>query len=310
MAKIVVALGGNALGNSPEEQKEIVKATAKNLVDIIEKGNTLIICHGNGPQVGMINLSFSLAHKTDSKLPDMPFPECGSMSQGYIAYHLQQAMQWELAKRNIAKDVAGVVTQTLVDVNDPAFSNPSKPVGPFYQEAEAKELAQKNNWAVKEDAGRGWRRVVASPMPTDILEKNIIKNLVDNNFIVIAVGGGGIPVIKNDQGYEGVAAVIDKDFGSEKVAEILDADQLIILTAVDKVMINYGKPDQKALDTLTNAEAEKYIADKQFSAGSMLPKVQAALKFINSKAGRVAIIANLANAAEAIAGTGGTKFAN
>lgn len=310
MAKIVVALGGNALGNSPEEQKEIVKATAKNLVDIIEKGNTLIICHGNGPQVGMINLSFSLAHKTDSKLPDMPFPECGSMSQGYIAYHLQQAMQWELAKRNIAKDVAGVVTQTLVDANDPAFSNPSKPVGPFYQEAEAKELAQKNNWSVKEDAGRGWRRVVASPMPTDILEKNIIKNLVDNNFIVIAVGGGGIPVIKTDQGYEGVAAVIDKDFGSEKVAEILDADQLIILTAVDKVMINYGKPDQKALDTLTNAEAEKYIADKQFSAGSMLPKVQAALKFINSKAGRVAIIANLANAGEAIAGTGGTKFAN
>lgn len=310
MAKIVVALGGNALGNSPKEQKEIVKATAKNLVDILEKGNTLIICHGNGPQVGMINLSFSLAHKTDSKLPDMPFPECGSMSQGYIAYHLQQAMQWELAKRNIAKDVAGVITQTLVDVNDPAFSNPSKPVGPFYQEAEAKDLAEKNNWTVKEDANRGWRRVVASPMPTDILEKNIIKSLVDNNFIVIAVGGGGIPVIKTDQGYEGVAAVIDKDFGSEKVAEILDADQLIILTAVDKVMINYGKPDQKALDTLTNAEAEKYIADKQFSAGSMLPKVQAALKFINSKSGRVAVIANLDKAGEAIAGTGGTKFAN
>lgn len=310
MAKIVVALGGNALGNSPEEQKEIVKATAKNLVDIIEKGNTLIICHGNGPQVGMINLSFSLAHKTDGKLPDMPFPECGSMSQGYIAYHLQQAMQWELAKRKIAKDVAGIVTQTLVDEGDPAFKSPSKPVGPFYQEAEAKELAQKNNWVVKEDAGRGWRRVVASPMPTDILEKNIIKSLVDNNFIVIAVGGGGIPVIKTNDGYEGVAAVIDKDFGSEKIAEILDADQLIILTAVDKVMINYGKPDQKALDTLTNEEAEKHIADKQFSAGSMLPKVQAALKFINSKAGRVAIIANLAKAGEAIAGTGGTKFAN
>ncbi|MBE4703915.1 carbamate kinase [Spiroplasma platyhelix] len=310
MAKIVVALGGNALGNNPQEQKEIVKETAKNLVDIIEKGNTLIICHGNGPQVGMINLSFSLANKNDKSLPDMPFPECGSMSQGYIAYHLQQAIQWELLKRNIKKDVAGIVTQTLVDASDSAFKNPSKPVGPFYQEAEAKELAQKNNWTVKEDANRGWRRVVASPMPVDILEKNVIKNLVDNGFITIAVGGGGIPVIKNDSGYEGVAAVIDKDFGSEKIAEILDADQLIILTAVDKVMINYGKPEQKALDTLTNEEAEKYIAEKQFSAGSMLPKVQAALKFINSKSGRVAIIASLTNAAEAIAGTGGTKFAN
>lgn len=310
MAKIVVALGGNALGNSPQEQKEIVKETAKNLVDIIEKGNTLIICHGNGPQVGMINLSFALANKNDQSLPDMPFPECGSMSQGYIAYHLQQAMQWELLKRNIKKDVAGIVTQTLVDANDPAFKNPTKPVGPFYQEAEAKALAQKNSWTVKEDANRGWRRVVASPMPTDILEKNIIKNLVDNGFITIAVGGGGVPVIKNDKGYEGVAAVIDKDFGSEKIAEILDADELIILTAVDKVMINYGKPEQKALDTLTNAEAEKYIAEKQFSAGSMLPKVQAALKFINSKPGRVAIIADLKNAAAAIAGTGGTKFAN
>lgn len=310
MAKIVVALGGNALGNNPQEQKEIVKQTAKNLVDIIEKGNTLIICHGNGPQVGMINLSFSLANKNDKNLPDMPFPECGSMSQGYIAYHLQQAMQWELLQRNIKKDVAGIVTQTLVDQNDPAFKNPSKPVGPFYQEEEAKQLAEKNNWTVKEDANRGWRRVVASPMPVDILEKNIIKSLVDNGFITIAVGGGGIPVIKTDNGYEGVAAVIDKDFGSEKVAELLDADQLIILTAVDKVMINYGKPEQKALDTLTNEEAQKYIDEKQFSAGSMLPKVQAALKFINSKQGRVAIIANLTNAEAAIAGTGGTKFAN
>lgn len=310
MSKIVVALGGNALGNNPQEQKEIVKETAKNLVDIIEQGNTLIICHGNGPQVGMINLSFSLANKNDKSLPDMPFPECGSMSQGYIAYHLQQAIQWELLKRNIKKDVAGIITQTLVDASDPAFKNPSKPVGPFYQEAEAKDLAQKNNWTVKEDSNRGWRRVVASPMPMDILEKKVIKNLVDNGFITIAVGGGGIPVIKTDSGYEGVAAVIDKDFGSEKIAEILDADQLIILTAVDKVMINYGKPEQKALDTLTNEEAQKYIAEKQFSAGSMLPKVQAALKFINSKSGRVAIIANLTNAAEAIAGTGGTKFAN
>lgn len=308
MAKIVVALGGNALGNNPKEQKEIVKKTAKHLIDIIEAGHKLIICHGNGPQVGMINLGFSLAHTIDKKLPEMPFPECGSMSQGYIAYHLQQALAWELERRKIKKDVAGIVTQTLVAADDPAFSKPSKPIGPFYHENEAKKMAKKNNWTVKEDANRGWRRVVASPMPIDIIEKNVIKNLVDNNFIVIAVGGGGIPVVKQKDGYYGVDAVIDKDFASEKIAEILDADKLVILTAVDRVMINYGKPNQKALKTLTNDEAEQYIADNQFSAGSMLPKVQAALKFVNSKPKRIAIIANLDNAGDAISGKNGTTF--
>lgn len=310
MAKIVVALGGNALGNSPQEQKEIVKKTAKHLIDIVEEGHKLIICHGNGPQVGMINLGFNLANRVDNKLPEMPFPECGSMSQGYIAYHLQQALEWELEKRNIKKDVAGIVTQTLVATDDPGFKDPSKPVGPFYQETEAKELAQKNKWVVKNDANRGWRRVVASPMPIDIVEKNVIKNLVDNDFLVIAVGGGGVPVIKTNDGYLGVDAVIDKDFASEKIAEILDADKLVILTAVDQVMINYGKPNQEALTTLNNAKAEKYIAENQFSAGSMLPKVQAALKFINSKTTREAIIANLDNAGAAIAGENGTKFIN
>lgn len=308
MAKVVVALGGNALGNSPEEQKEIVKKTAKYLVDIVEQGNTLIICHGNGPQVGMINLGFNIANKNDKSISVMPFPECGSMSQGYIAYHLQQAMQYQLQKRKIKKNVAGIVTQTLVNIHDTAFSNPSKPVGPFYQEEEAEVLAKKYNWTVKNDANRGWRRVIASPLPIDIIEKDLIADLVNHGFIVIAAGGGGIPVIKTSTGYQGIDAVIDKDFTSEKLAEILDADQLIILTAVDKVMINYGKPDQKALDKLNGEETDKYISENQFAAGSMLPKVQAAKKFISSKKGRKAIIANLAKAADAIAGKSGTIF--
>lgn len=308
MAKIVVALGGNALGNSPEEQKEIVKKTAKSLADIVSEGHKLIICHGNGPQVGMINLGFNLAHKINKDVPDMPFPECGSMSQGYIAYHLQQALQWELSKRKISKDVVGIVTQTLVSADDLAFSNPTKPVGLFYHESEAKELAKQNKWVVKNDANRGWRRVVASPLPVDIIEKNVIKSLVDDNVVVIAVGGGGIPIIKGTDGYQGVDAVIDKDFASEKLAEILDADKLVILTAVDKVMLNYGKSNQQELDTLTLKEAEAYILENQFSAGSMLPKVQAALKFIQNKPKKVAIIANLNDAQAAVQGKNGTKF--
>ncbi|MDQ7982767.1 MAG: carbamate kinase [Spiroplasma sp.] len=310
MAKVVVALGGNALGNNPEEQKEIVKKTAKYLVDIVAKGNILIVCHGNGPQVGMINLGFDVASRYDKSIPVMPFPECGSMSQGYIAFHLQQAMQYQLQKRNLKKGVAGIVTQTLVNANDSAFSNPSKPVGPFYKEDEAEFLAKKYNWTVKNDANRGWRRVIASPLPIDIVEKNVIADLVNHGFIVIAAGGGGIPVIKTNAGYQGIDAVIDKDFTSEKLAEILDADQLIILTAVDKVMINYGKPNQKALDKLNSQEIDKYISENQFAAGSMLPKVQAAKKFIESKKGRKAIIANLAQAADAIAGKAGTTFSN
>lgn len=308
MAKIVVALGGNALGNNPEEQKEIVKKTAKSLGDIVAQGHKLVICHGNGPQVGMINLGFSVANKVNPSIPQMPFPECGSMSQGYIAYHLQQALQCELAKRNIVKDVVGIVTQTLVSAQDPAFSDPTKPVGPFYQEDEAKELAKKNQWVVKNDANRGWRRVVASPAPIDIVEKEVIKKLLANDCVVIAGGGGGIPVVQHDEGYSGVAAVIDKDFASAKIAEILDADQLVILTAVDKVMINYGKPNQEALDTLSFEQAEKYIAEKQFAAGSMLPKVQAALKFVHNKTNKEAIIASLTNAQAAIEGKSGTKF--
>lgn len=310
MDKIVVALGGNALGNTPEEQREIVKKTAKSLVDIIVKGHKLVICHGNGPQIGMINLSFNIANKVDPNISQMPFPECCSMSQGYIAYHLQQALQEELAKRKIAKDVIGLVTQTLVSENDSAFDNPTKPVGPFYHEDEAKKLAKINNWVVKNDANRGWRRVVASPSPIDIIEKKVIKKLVDSNYIVIAGGGGGIPVIKHKDGYIGVDAVVDKDFASEKIAEIIEADKLVILTTVDKVMINYGKSNQKSLDILSFKEAEKYIIENQFSAGSMLPKVQAALKFVHNKPKKLAIIASLVDAQIAIEGKTGTKFVN
>ena len=275
MAKrIVVALGGNALGNTPEEQLNLVRETAKTIVDLSEAGYEVIVGHGNGPQVGMINLAMEFSSTKGGNTPFMPFPECGAMSQGYIGYHLQQAIQQELKARHIDKECASVITQVVVDEKDPGFANPTKPVGSFYTKEEADKIAAEKGFTFVEDAGRGYRRVVPSPIPKRIVELKVVEQLVKAGDIVITVGGGGIPVVETPNGLKGVAAVIDKDRSSALLAESIGADMLIILTAVDRVCINFNKPDQKELPTMTLAEADKYIGEKQFAPGSMLPKVQ------------------------------------
>ena len=306
MKKIVIALGGNALGNTPAEQLELVRQTAKPIVDLIEEGNQVVIAHGNGPQVGMINLGMSTAAEAGAIKSDMPFPECGAMSQGYIGYHLQNSIANELAARGIQKTVGTLVTQVLVDEADPAFQKPSKPVGAFYDTETADKIAAERGYTMVEDAGRGWRQVVPSPKPVDVVEKDMVNTLVDSGYVVITVGGGGIPVVKKDGRLVGTPAVIDKDFASAKLAELIDADMLVILTAVDRVAINWGKPDQKALAEMTVDEAEKYCGEGHFAPGSMLPKVQAAMSF--AKAGGTAIIASLENAAAALRGESGTRI--
>lgn len=305
--KIVIALGGNALGNTPKEQHELVKETAKPLVDLIVEGHQLIIAHGNGPQVGMINNAMDAASRLVNT-PEMPLPECGAMSQGYIGYHLQNAIREELRHRQINKDVVSLVTQVVVDEHDPAFAHPTKPVGQFYSEEQAKDLADAKGWQMVEDSGRGYRRVVPSPKPVDVVEKDVVKTLSDSGVVVITVGGGGIPVVRRGDALDGVPAVIDKDFASAKIAELVDADYLFILTAVDRVMINYNKPNQKALEQITVAEAYQYIDEKHFAPGSMLPKVQAAIQFVDGKPKRTAIIAALDKAKAAIQGASGTKI--
>ncbi len=309
MKKIVIALGGNALQEAgkpatAEAQLDVVEKTAEYIADIIEAGYKVVVAHGNGPQVGRIVLQNEYAVPVT---PAMPFDVCGAMSQGYIGYHIQQGLTKVLRSRGNKTEVATVVTQVLVDQNDPKFKNPSKPIGPFYTEEEAKAIAEEKGYVMKEDAGRGWRRVVASPMPVAIEEINAVKCLVDNGFITVTVGGGGIPVIRNEQGQlEGTAAVIDKDLASEKLAEDLDADALVILTAVEKVSINFKKPNQKDLDTLSIDEAKQYISEGHFAPGSMLPKIEAAVKFVESKPGRISIITSLDKAVEALAGKAGT----
>ena len=291
MKNIVIALGGNALqaAGKPataEAQLEVVKETSAYIADIIAKGYKVVIAHGNGPQVGRIVLQNEAASEIT---PSLPFDVCGAESQGYIGYHIQQGLSEVLRHRGIHKEVATVVTQVVVDQDDPKFKNPSKPIGPFYKEEEAKKIADEKGYVMKEDAGRGWRRVVASPLPVEIVELNAVKTLVDNGFIVVTVGGGGIPVVKDANGdLSGVAAVIDKDLASEKLAEDLDVDALVILTAVEKVSINFKKPDQKDLDTLTVDQAKQYIKEGHFAPGSMLPKIEAAIKFVESKSGRKA----------------------
>ena len=275
--RIVIALGGNALGNTPYEQLALVTETAKPIVDLIAQGNEVIIAHGNGPQVGMINLGMATAAEAKAIKSDMPFPECGAMSQGYIGYHMQQGLEKVLRARKNGKRVVTVVTQVVVDKDDPKFKAPSKPIGPFYTEDEARKLEAEKGYTMKEDAGRGWRRVVASPMPVEIVELDAVKCLMNGGFIAITVGGGGIPVIKDENGnYIGTAAVIDKDLASERLAEDIDADALVILTAVEQVCINFGKPEQKSLATMTVEEARRYMAEGHFAPGSMLPKVEAA----------------------------------
>ena len=305
MKKLVIALGGNALGNTPYEQLRLVTETAKPIVDLIEAGNQVVIAHGNGPQVGMINLAMSTAANAKAIKSDMPFPECGAMSQGYIGYHLQNSIQNELKARGIEKSVATVVTQVLVDENDPAFSHPTKPIGAFYSKEEADRIAAEKGYTMIEDAGRGYRQVVPSPKPVDVVEKDMVNTLIDAGHVVITVGGGGIPVIEKDGKLLGVPAVIDKDFASAKLAELVKADALVILTAVDRVAINWGKPNQTSLERMTCAEAEQYCKEGHFAPGSMLPKVQAAMSF--ARTGGEAIIASLENAAAALRGESGTK---
>lgn len=304
--KIVIALGGNALGDTAQEQLELIKQTAKPIVDLIADGNEVIVAHGNGPQVGMINLAMGTAQEAGAIKFTMPFPECGAMSQGYIGYHLQNGIQNELAARGINKNVATVVTQVIVDEKDPAFTKPTKPIGAFYTKEEADKIAAEKGYTMVEDAGRGYRRVVASPKPVDVVEKEIVSTLVNAGNVVITVGGGGIPVIKKDGKVQGVPAVIDKDFASEKIAELLDADYLVILTAVEKAAINWGKPNQEALGKTSVEDMKRYMAEGHFAPGSMLPKIDAAVKFAESKPGRRSLITSLEKAAEGLKGLTGT----
>ena len=305
--RIVVALGGNALGNTPEQQLELVRNTARPIADLVGKGYEVIIGHGNGPQVGMINLAMEFSANRGGGTPFMPFPECGAMTQGYIGYHLQQAIQHELDIRGIKKKCATVVTQVVVDRDDPGFRNPTKPVGSFCTREEAARIAEEKGFVFAEDAGRGYRRVVPSPVPKRIVELNIVERLVRGGDIVITVGGGGIPVVETENGLRGVAAVIDKDRASSLLAREVHADRLIILTAVDAVCINFNKPDQKELSAMTLTDCEKYIAEGQFASGSMLPKVEACMDFVkNSGHGAAALITSLDRAADALEGRTGT----
>lgn len=311
--KIVLALGGNALQADPKDksaegQLKTCKETAKSVVDLIEAGHRVSVVHGNGPQVGQILASVEEAYQANKNNTLFPFDVVGAFSQGYIGYHLQNAISEELHKRKINKSAETIVTQVVVDKNDKAFENPTKPIGSFYSEEEAKQLEKDKGYVMKEDAGRGYRRVVASPKPVDIVEKDAIKAMVDNGFVVIACGGGGIPVIKEGDNLVGVPAVIDKDFAAEKLAEILDADLLLILTAVDRVCVNYNKPNQKELKEIGIEELNKYIEEGQFAPGSMLPKVEACKKFVLSTDNKQAIIASLYRAKESLEGTSGTKI--
>ncbi len=306
--RIVIALGGNALQSgkgeaTAEAQLNVVKKTCEHVAQISGQGYEIAVVHGNGPQVGRIVMASEAAKDVT---PAMPFDVCGAMSQGYIGYHIQQCLKYALNKDNRNIPVVTVATQMIVDEKDPGFQNPTKPIGPFYSEEEARELEASQGWTMKEDAGRGWRRVVASPIPKRIVEIDAVRQLWDRS-IVITCGGGGIPVVERMDGHlEGVAAVIDKDFAAELLAEEVEADVLMILTEVEKVAINFNKPDQQDLDHLTLADAAKYIEEGQFPAGSMLPKVEAAMKFVRRYPSKKAIITSLDKACEALAGETGT----
>lgn len=306
--RIVIALGGNALGTNLPEQMEAVNHTARAIVDLIEDGHEVVISHGNGPQVGMINAAMTTLSREDPTHPMAPMSVCTAMSQGYIGYDLQNALREELLNRGLHKPVATILTQVEVNPDDPAFACPTKPIGTFMTHDEAEEMRRRGN-AVMEDAGRGWRRCVASPRPKSIVEIETIRTLLDAGQVVIACGGGGIPVFTTGGNHlKGAGAVIDKDFASELLAEELKADALIILTAVEKVAVNFGKPNQIWLDTLTPAQARQYEAEGQFAPGSMLPKVQAAVKFAESGSGRTALITLLEKARDGIAGKTGTTI--
>lgn len=303
---IVIALGGNALGDTPQEQLRLVEATARHIVDMVAEGIDVVVTHGNGPQVGMIANAFDYAHGEHGDIPEMPFPESGAMSQGYIGYQLSQAILSDLKRRGIMRSTATVVTQTVVYPDDPAFGNPTKPIGPFLTEAEAKVKSKETGAMYREDAGRGWRMVVASPKPRRIVEFDAIKDLMDDGYIVVAVGGGGVPVLERNDSYHGVPAVIDKDRSSARLAADLKADMLVILTAVDKVAINFNKPNQANINRMTANEARQLIAEGQFAAGSMLPKVEACLEYLDAHPSGTALITSLERATEGLKGETGT----
>lgn len=308
MSRIVIALGGNALGNTPIQQQEMIDSASPALIGLIKQGHEIIISHGNGPQVGLFKSALDIAAFHNPQIPSFDLPECTAMSQGYIGFHLQKGIKKELRKEGMPWHVASVVTQIVVDKEDPAFSNPTKPIGNFYSKEEAEHMmAMDSHLIMKEDAGRGYRQMVASPKPIDIAEKESILNLLDHEFIVIACGGGGIPVIIDENGdYESIPAVIDKDFASARLAELVEADYLFILTAVDCVAINYGRPDQEELKEITVDEARTLIRQGHFAPGSMLPKVEAAVGFADSKSSRKAVIASLNHAPLAMIGESGT----
>ena len=306
--RIVIALGGNALGKNLPEQMAAVKKTAKAIVDLIQEGDEVVMAHGNGPQVGMIqNAMAELVRSDPDRYIPCPLSVCVAMSQGYIGYDLQNAIREEMLDRGIDLGVATVLTQVEVDPDDPAFQHPTKPIGSFLTKEEADQLVRERDYEVIEDAGRGYRRVVASPMPVSIIEIGTIRSLVETDHIVVACGGGGIPVFRTEGHHlKGAAAVIDKDFAAECLAEQLDADRLLILTAVEKVAIHFGKEDQKDLSEMSCEEAERYLADGEFAPGSMQPKIEAAVRFARSGRGRKALITLLERAAEGIAGKTGT----
>lgn len=306
--KIVIALGGNALGKTISSQAEVCKETAKAIADLICQGHQVTVCHGNGPQVGMIQKAFTALRATAPEEYEFaPLYTCAAMSQGYIGFDLQLALSNELHHRGVEKKIATVLTQVEVDSNDPAFQNPTKPIGAYVSEVEAARLTEERGFVYAEDAGRGIRRVVASPLPKTIVELDAIRTMTQAGDVVIACGGGGIPVVKEADGsYRAVEAIIDKDFASAKLAEELDADMLIILTGVEKVAINWGREDQKWLDSMTIDEAKQYIEEGQFAPGSMLPKVEAAMGFVQSGAERNALITLLEKAADGISGKTGT----
>lgn len=305
--KVVIALGGNAIQSgdaSAAAQQFALETTARQLVDLIEQGMDIIISHGNGPQVGNILLQQTAADSV--KNPAMPLDTCGAMSQGMIGYWLENALDKVLKERGIHKNVVTVITRVVVDPYDPAFINPTKPIGPFYSEEEAIRIMEETNACLKEDAGRGWRRVVASPKPVSIMEHEVIHSLVEQGNIVISTGGGGIPVMETENGIVGVEAVIDKDFASEKLAELIDADALVVLTGVDNVYIDFNQPTQRKLEEVTIAELNEYTEAGQFAAGSMLPKIEAAIQFAKTNPERKTVITSLEKACDAIKGKAGT----
>lgn len=309
MERIAIALGGNALGHDSQTQRTTVAKVCKILVDLIEAGNEIVISHGNGPQVGMIHLAFDAGAAQNDAIAAMPLEDCTAMSQGYIGYHLQAALQAELAERGMPWQAVSVITQVTVDPQDDAFAHPTKPIGAFYTKEQADALrAQNPTWQFVEDAGRGYRRVVPSPKPLEIVERDAILSLLAGEYIVIACGGGGIPCVMCEQGTKSVAAVIDKDFAAAKLAAAVGATTLLILTATDAVYTDFGKPTQKALSHLTLAQAQSLAKDGHFAAGSMLPKVQAAMDFVGGAPNRRALITSPDAAAEALRGHGGTEI--